>query len=266
MELTEQVLAERQHILDIAKWIASEQAGYDLCGTLPFCPYCNKEERHPCARAEVRFRIELEAKAAIAEEEQAALEAPAEPLAEALEEAAFAEAAPAEEEEAELPAGYEYVTRYRRTFRARLIQNEKAQNFYGEVRNALSALDGVKARVSQACENFRFRGKRLARLAVGGKTLVLYLALDPKLYEDTKYRFDDVSDRKTYAETPMKVRITSKRMAKYARELITELAKTHGVALQEVIPADYSAPYETDAALIQRGLIKPYRALVKKRR
>lgn len=279
-EMTDEMLAERQHVLDVDKWLASEAAGYDLCGSFTFCARCDKTETHPCARAEARHMAELEKETEQFEEEEALLEEnediPAEGPAE--EEIAVAEVpdddeeepaaaeTPAAADESEIPAGYEWVTRYRRSFKSRLIQNEKMQDFYTEVRNALSELAGLRSRVSQACENFRFHGDRIARLSVGGKTLTLYLALDPDAYEDTKYRYEDVSDRKTYAETPMKVRVTSKRMVKYAKELIADLAAKHEVPVVGHIPMDYHAPFEDDAALIKKGLIKPYNVLVKKKK
>ena len=279
-EMTDEMLAERQHVLDVDKWLASEAAGYDLCGSFTFCARCDKTETHPCARAEARHMAELEKETEQFEEEEALLEEnediPAEDAAE--EEIAAAEApdddeeepaaaeTPAAADESEIPAGYEWVTRYRRSFKSRLIQNEKMQDFYTEVRNALSELAGLRSRVSQACENFRFHGDRIARLSVGGKTLTLYLALDPDAYEDTKYRYEDVSDRKTYAETPMKVRVTSKRMVKYAKELIADLAAKHEVPVVGHIPMDDHAPFEDDAALIKKGLIKPYNVLVKKKK
>lgn len=279
-EMTDEMLAERQHVLDVDKWLASEAAGYDLCGSFTFCARCDKTETHPCARAEARHMAELEKETEQFEEEEALLEEnediPAEDAAE--EEIAAADASdddgeepaaaetPAAADESEIPAGYEWVTRYRRSFKSRLIQNEKMQDFYTEVRNALSELAGLRSRVSQACENFRFHGDRIARLSVGGKTLTLYLALDPDAYEDTKYRYEDVSDRKTYAETPMKVRVTSKRMVKYAKELIADLAAKHEVPVVGHIPMDYHAPFEDDAALIKKGLIKPYNVLVKKKK
>ena len=280
-EMTDEMLAERQHVLDVDKWLASEAAGYDLCGSFTFCARCDKTETHPCARAEARHMAELEKETEQFEEEEALLEEnediPAEDAAEE-EEIAAADASdddeeepaaaetPAAADESEIPAGYEWVTRYRRSFKSRRIQNEKMQDFYTEVRNALSELAGLRSRVSQACENFRFHGDRIARLSVGGKTLTLYLALDPDAYEDTKYRYEDVSDRKTYAETPMKVRVTSKRMVKYAKELIADLAAKHEVPVVGHIPMDYHAPFEDDAALIKKGLIKPYNVLVKKKK
>lgn len=318
----EKALAARQHEFDVDKWLASEAAGYDLCGSFTFCARCEKFEQHPCARAEARWLEEqareeeafgeeqevteenpelltseeaeedaAEPEAAVEEdeaaedEEIAAAEAPAEDEEEGSEEASAAEegteeanedepAADAPEEDvpaappamAEVPAGYEFVTRYRRSFKSRLIQDEKMQDFYTDIKNAFAELTGVKARLSRHCENFRFHAERIAKLNVGGKTLTLYLALDPQQYEDTKYRYEDVSDRKTYAETPMKVRITSKRMVKYARELLADLAQKYGITITGTIPMDYHYKYQSDEALIKKGLIKPYEVLVKKKK
>ena len=115
------------------------------------------------------------------------------------------------------------------------------------------------------------RGVRLsdataAKIGVRGKTLCLYLALNPADFEDSKFRFEDVSDKKTHAAVPMKVRITSRRALKHAQELLKILAEKY--ELQEVgtLLKEYKFPYETDDQLIEDGLIKPYTVLVKKKK
>lgn len=265
---TEEELIRRQHQLDVDKWIASEAAGYDLCGSFTFCARCERMEPQPCARAEARWleeqeREEEEYRTEEREmEENPGLPAPSECGARQDGETDKPEqdAAPLP---AQAPAGYEYVTRYRRSFKSRLIQDEKMQDFYTDLKNAFAELTGVKARLSRHCENFRFHSDRIAKLNVGGKTLTLYLALDPAAYEDSKYRYEDVSDTKTYTETPMKIRITSKRMVKYAKELLLDLAAKFSITVTGVIPMDYHMKYQTDEALIKKGLIKPYQVLVK---
>lgn len=274
---TEEKLAQRQRELDVDKWLASEAAGYDLCGSFTFCARCERWESYPCARAEARWLEEQDREIAEFEAAQAEMEenpdlqpvpeeawpTEDEPEEEAdEEEIAAADAA----EPAEAPAGYEYVTRYRRSFKSRLIQDEKMQDFYTDLKNAFSELTGVKTRLSRHCENFRYHADRIAKLNVGGKTLTLYLALYPSAYEDTKYRYEDVSDRKTYTETPMKIRITSKRMVKYAKELLQDLAAKYSITVSGCIPMDYHMKYQTDEALIKKGLIKPYQVLVKKKK
>ena len=70
MERTEEMLARRQHELDVDKWIASEAAGYDLCGSFTFCARCERMEMYPCARAEARWLEEQAREVAAFEEEQ----------------------------------------------------------------------------------------------------------------------------------------------------------------------------------------------------
>lgn len=304
----------RQQTIDVEKWLASERAGRDLCGTQEYCPFCVKAEMHPCAKAEFRFKMraaldEIDAETALAEDgpaegTAAAEDEPTEETEEELKEecaeeiaaemlAGGSEGRPASPEPAAqeimsedaapssgaeqteiagktervrvLPEGYEEVIRYRRTFKSRLIQNDKAQDYYTELKNALSELSGIRSRMCQGCENFRAGGKKIAKINIGGKTLVLYLALDPAAYEETKYRFTDVSEKKTYADTPMKLRITSNRALKHAKELIEDLAESFELANVGCIFMDYHYPYRTDEQLIEKGLIKPYKAIVKKK-
>lgn len=40
-----------QEKLDIKKYLDSEKAKKDLCGTYAFCKYCNKSNKFPCASA-----------------------------------------------------------------------------------------------------------------------------------------------------------------------------------------------------------------------
>lgn len=51
---------ERQNVLDVQKWIDSEQSGYDRCGSYDFCEKCNKEESYPCAVAYDAFNKKAE--------------------------------------------------------------------------------------------------------------------------------------------------------------------------------------------------------------
>ena len=44
-------LNELQKQLDLEKYIASNEAGVDLCGKLTYCKYCNKKNKYPCASA-----------------------------------------------------------------------------------------------------------------------------------------------------------------------------------------------------------------------
>ena len=267
---------EQQHILDVEKWLASERAGRDLCGTFPWCALCVKAENCPCAKAKLRAEmdramdelvdeiIEKEQKERVSREPEdgAAEEENAEAVCEIAEDE-IAAADLAKETDKAIPEGYEYVVRYRRSFQSKLIQSELLQGLYTEVKNALLTLGGVKTRMCHGSENFRASDKKIAKLAAGSKKLWLYFALDPNECDEARYRFEDVSDVKAHRETPVRVKITGSRSLKRAKELIALLERTYGLADVGCIYSDFRFPYKTDEQLVAEGLIKQYTALVK---
>lgn len=148
--------------------------------------------------------------------------------------------------------------RYNRSFTAKLIQSDDAvKNYYSQIKNELKKY-GVKERVSWRREAYRSGRTMLAALALRGKTLCLYCALDPAAYAGTKYKVEDVSAKKTNAETPALFRIKNDRRAKYAVKIIEDLMQKHNLTAQETDYADYAAqyPYEELQPLIDRKLIK----------
>lgn len=152
----------------------------------------------------------------------------------------------------------EYVlVHYRTSFMSRFIQaEERIQDYYSVVKNILLSYQDVKSRISWSHESFSSGKTSIAKLNVKGKTLVLYLALDPAAYEGTKYRFTNVSDKPKYEKTPMKLKIRSDRALKYALELIVDMMGELGIVHGEMPDIDYRLPYETVDKLIDKGLVK----------
>ncbi len=285
--VSESEFAKMQEVLDVDKWLASEKAGRDLCGSMSWCIYCVKGETYPCAKAQFREKMETALDEITLDlsdqdipvqenrkEEEIESEKAEEDTGEALQEDAEEEIAltdistpePLQETlRKDAPDGYEFVTRYRRSFRSRLIQNTQLQDVYTELKNALLGYGGVKSRMCLSGENFRANGKKLAKFVITGKKLSLFLALDPSEYETSGYRFEDVSDKKSHKETPLRVKITSRRSVKQAKELLKILALKNGLPEVGCIYTDFHFPYKTDEALIRSGLIKPYLSLVKQK-
>ncbi len=275
--IPEAEFARRQGELDVEKWLASERAGSDLCGSMSWCAFCMKAEMYPCAKAELRAKIDAALRDIAGEEvgrEAADGRAAAEEIAAAQEDAPAAVGELAEEELAEkqvadstdnVPEGYERVVRYRRSFRSKLIQNEGVQDAYTELKNALLGYAGVKSRLCQGSENFRVGKKKIAKFAVSGKTLSLFLALPPAEFEESSFRFEDVSEKKSHRETPMRLRLTSRRAVRQAKQLLGRLAAEEGLAEVGCMYTDFHYEYKTDDCLIKKGLIRPYFALVRKK-
>lgn len=155
------------------------------------------------------------------------------------------------------PDGRRVLIKLRQSFRARMIQAcEESKAYYSELKNYLLSFEGVSAADSQNYESFGAARRQLAKINITGKTIVLYLALDPATLEGSKYKFDNVGDRKRFEKTPVKLKIRSARSFKWAKELIDATMEQNGFAMGTLLEEDFVPPAESKESLIARGLIQ----------
>lgn len=209
--------------------------------------------------------------AEVAEEEAPAEEPVAEPVA---------EQAPAEEPVADKPEeqlmadkpaedgaarivytsedGWYVRVRYDRSFEAKLIQaDDTLKRWYSELKNELLSYKKVTSRLSWQHEAFRLGRGTVAKLVIRGKTLRIYLALDPSAYDGSKYVVEDASEHAKFEKTPLLYRIRSERRCRYAKELIAAAIAALGGDRGQEQDTDYaSVPYENTQELIGRGLVR----------
>ena len=147
---------------------------------------------------------------------------------------------------------------YKKSFTARMIQSPaEVQERYEAVKNTLLSYKKVNSRISWSYESFKTGRNQLAKFAIRGKTLCLFLAINPEKLEGTKYNVDAVGGAKKYESVPCRLRLTSKRSVKWANELVAMLAEQEGLVPNPKFQAQsYVAENETDEALIEKGLIK----------
>ena len=150
------------------------------------------------------------------------------------------------------------VTRYRKSYQARLVQSQgNVMEYYNIIKNLLLAYKGVKNRISWNYEAFNRGRVHVAKIIAKTKTLYLYLALDPAELADSKYGIVDVSDKKKYASVPVLMKIKGDRKFKYALELIDKLCGENlQLPKKEAEEVDYRIPYQTTEELVQSGLVK----------
>ena len=151
------------------------------------------------------------------------------------------------------------MMRYNRSFIARIIQGtDEQKTYYGEVRNALLSYKKVNSNIAWGAERFHKGRETIARFKIRGKTLILYLALDPATHEYSVYHHKDVSDNKSVAGTPMMIKVKSPLGVKKAVRLIDEMLAARNVEKRNIPQRDYAAmyPYETIEELIEDGLVK----------
>ncbi len=144
--------------------------------------------------------------------------------------------------------------RYKRSYLSRLIQaSDELQGYYNTIKNELLSYKKVVGRTSWKCETFKRGRQYLSRINVKGKTLYVYLALDPAEYEN-KHFVSNAADK--MPETPVLVKVKSEKSMNQALKLIAAMAEQQGLTRIEREAEDFRMPYEDDNALIEKGLIK----------
>ena len=161
----------------------------------------------------------------------------------------------------EMSGGVDFANmmKYNRSFIARIIQGtDEQKNYYGQVKTALLSYKKVNSNVAWGAERFNKGRETIARFKIRGKTLCLYLALDPDEFATSVYHHADVSDNKSMHGTPMMVKIKSPLGVKKAIRLIDEMLSRRNGEKHNIAERDYAAmyPYETIEELIEDGLVK----------
>ena len=157
---------------------------------------------------------------------------------------------------------FENMMKYNRSFIARIIQSDDdCKQYYGAVKQALLSYKKVNSNVAWSNERFNKGRETIARMKIRGKTLVIYLALDPNEYKTSVYHHADVSNNNSVPGTPMMIKVKSPLGVRKAIRLIDEMLAKRNGEKREVPERDYAAmyPYETIEELIEDGLVKDVR-------
>ncbi len=116
-----------------------------------------------------------------------------------------------------------------KTFRQKLRASKEIRTTFNEIKAYIESYEGVRQIESDKFETFKRGNTPIAKITVRGKTLSAYLALNPIEYADTKYIFTDVSEKASYKNYPMLVKLTSARQIRWTKELIDEIGKKQGL-------------------------------------
>ena len=157
---------------------------------------------------------------------------------------------------------FENMMKYNRSFIARIIQSDDdTKQYYGAVKHALLSYKKVNSNVAWGNERFNKGRETIARMKIRGKTLVIYLALDPTEYKTSVYHHADVSDNRSVLGTPMMIKVKSPLGVRKAIRLIDEMLAKRDGEKREIPERDYAAmyPYEPISELIEDGLVKDVR-------
>ena len=123
--------------------------------------------------------------------------------------------------------GKSYRPKYAYPTRIKLI-SDKVKGFYTDIKNEFLSY-GIKSRISKTKENFNFSRDNVARFVVRGKTLKMYIAIDPNSIDNAHFHHRDVSEKKTYFDIPTMMPIKSRLACAKAKELVAMLAEQLGL-------------------------------------
>lgn len=117
--------------------------------------------------------------------------------------------------------------------------SDEVKAFYNTIKNELCSY-GIKARMSKNRENFNKGRFKIARMAINGKTLKLYMSADPLQLDSSYYHHQDVSDKKSVAHLPTMMNIRSKLAVRKACEIIASICEDNVIKKKKrYVPQNY---------------------------
>lgn len=134
----------------------------------------------------------------------------------------------------------------RYTFDLKLrLADENVKGFYSDIKNALLSY-GMHSRMSRHKENFNKGRNQIARMAINGKTLKVYLAIDPNTLDPKIYHHKDVSDKKGVADLPTMINVRSGLAVRKIKALIDRIAEELVIKPKKYEPVDFAKDLTLD--------------------
>ena len=156
-------------------------------------------------------------------------------------------------------AGNHIDIKYSRSFISNIIQgDEMIKEYYSDLKNHILSYQDVKSRLSWKFDSYNRGRDQLFKIKVRGKTICIYLALDPDNYEVSKYHHESI-DAKIFEDVPMLFKIKSGLGLRKAKQLVDDTMARFGIEKSEKPKfVDYVAkyPYTETAELVQQKLVK----------
>ena len=117
--------------------------------------------------------------------------------------------------------------------------DDSLKDAFNQLKSLLKAY-GLNDRVSNGGDAFRLHRVTYCKITVAGKSLKLYLALNPADYANSTYPVKDASSKAMYAETPLVFKVKSGLSLRRAEELIRDCMDKNGLEqVDQIEPKDW---------------------------
>ena len=157
-------------------------------------------------------------------------------------------------------SGWVNKLKFDKSFTAKLILADNAvKEYYSDIATEILKYNKIKSRTGWSGVTFTAGRDRFASVAFVGKTLCLYLAVDPDEIGGGKYKAKNVEEIKKRAKTPAMLKIKSDGGKRYALKVISAVAENFGLELKSepIAPVNpFNFKSDTFNNLITRGLIR----------
>ena len=118
------------------------------------------------------------------------------------------------------------IKKSNKTFLQRLaLSSPNMQQRYDAIVETLLQIEGIRLIEGKKQHTYKCKTHAIARLFFRGKTLNICLGLNPADFQNSKYIFTDISQSNKHKNYPMRLKISSDRQTRWAKELIIDLAK-----------------------------------------
>lgn len=124
-------------------------------------------------------------------------------------------------------------------FEKRIVVADKVmKDHFNDLKSEILSY-GVKSRVSNSGDTFRLHTVTYVKVTIAGKSLKLYLALNPKDYKDSTLPIADASKKAIYKEIPLVFKVKSELSLRRAKQLIADAMAKGGLKQGEVVAHDW---------------------------
>lgn len=153
--------------------------------------------------------------------------------------------------------GKEVRVKMVRSFTAKLIQSDDdLKNYYDILKNHTLGFENASARMSFPYDSINYGKHQLVKFVIRGKSLFVYCALNPE--EITESWHAEITTYKRYQNVPVSIQIKGSTTLDIAKRMINQACRNYSLKFTGEQNIDYKLPFEDNATLIDKKLIKIY--------
>ncbi len=154
--------------------------------------------------------------------------------------------------------GKKYLVAYDYSFEAKLrLSDESVKKTYVSLMDEIGNYEAFEVRSGYRKERVCIGNKLQAVIRFSEDTLCAAFALDPEKYTGAEYVAVNKTENEKFKDTPLVVKLTSRRELDFAKYLITKIAEANSfTAVIQPVPSDYDLSALSVDELFLSGMLK----------